>query len=500
MAAAPVTTLEAFSLDALALVFEHVAVGASGKITVVSLMATYRVLEGICRAFAAALPHMKTPFDGAITAAPSRGSAFRMRCKGGQYYEELPGEEDALVLSLGETSDPFGILVVRDANQGNKLKTLLTERLDDLESANSTHPDGALFAAECLDAHRLMRLLTCEDAEFRMVQSQYVWSSALDLSELLNRSGKMHKHQTGQKCIAYREKAFNVQAARVPLITQSSLMVADAIFTPALRYTWFPDGTRVPQPTGCVSLIPNVHAEDADEKAAHFDIHLLVSFGTHESKDLMRKAGVYLLDDVKFEDKIPMYTTKSVKRHSDWYIERMEQARALKERERRNRSIVTVGGRPDEREAARRATVAASLQAEAESVLDARGRRPNYELTMSMVREEELTGMKNADFCHSDDSHSDSGGSEDSDTDYLPAPRKKKRTTPPKAPRVRPVSAPPSLRTPPAAASSLADPIMSPPPSSPPLLEEASLTPRTNSQLMAAHWLAMMTAADSDSE
>ncbi len=478
------TSLLDLSTDDLAFVFANLAMESAGKASVLSLIAIYRQLHRVCRAFAAALPHVQTPFDGAITASPSRGSSFLMRFTGGVYHEELPVEEDALVLPQGETAEPFGLLIIRDSNHGSKLKCLLTERIEPV----NTHPDGILVSAECLDLHRVMRLLSCEDDEFRMVQAQSVWPSAHGMSVLLEQSGKIHLRQTGHKCIANRAKALSATAAQLPLATSVSSMVDPkyAILAPALRYTWCPDGTRVAHPTGRIALISNVNSDDADEKAAVFEVSLLASFGTHEPKDLMRRAGVKLLDDVPFPDKIPTHTNRSTS-NSEWYIERMEQARSLREKARRDRAIVSLGGRVDEREAARHAAVMACSQAEAESVLDSRGRRPNYELTIAMVREEETNGWRNADYAHSDDS--DSHESEDSDSDYEPAP-KKKRATPPPAPRVRPVSAPPLITT----SSTDPPPLMLPPS----LTEEASVRLK-NAQKMALHWAEMM-EADSDSD
>jgi hypothetical protein len=202
----------------------------------------------------------------------------------------------------------------------------------------------------------------------------------------------------------------------------------------------------------------------------------------------MRAAGVELLSDVAFEDRLPTYTSRN-QHGSDWIEERMAQARENKRRERRANAVVATGGRADEREAAAAATVAAGEQAAAESVLDSRGRRPNYELTMEMMEDERVNGYVNADFVHTDDSDASSSDKEE-DSDYEPPDKKH-------TPTIRRVASAPARVAPPPPPPPPPPVVVAPP--QPTLVAASSLARMTNAQKMAAIWIELEEAgSDSD--
>ena len=408
--------------------------------TLISLIATYRTigLGVLSKAFQAGLCAMETVFDGYLTSAPiSNGAKFRVFSKGGFYLEEEPAFEDAAFYPEGPTQEPYGILICRDRNDGLKVKAMLTEKIN---AGSETDTRGVLVDGRSLDVPRLARLLSCEDCEYRMHSAEVIWSTGHGTEKLI-RSGTRPLGPVPWCLREHRMNLFPKLRAAVPFCDEMGTRRPSMIFTPSIRYVNSNNGQHLPKVTGLVGLSDKpTHAisqHQVDEEMAHFPVSLLDWVGAGASATIMRLAGVRLLSDVTFPDRLPNIAARS-QDVREWVSERVEQAERLRDQARKRFQLmlsgVERGGRPEKRASAVAAETATAEHAALDASLDSAGRLPADALTARMRREETEMGFTNADFRHDGDSSDDEDDSEeDDDEDYVPS-NKKQRTSPSPAP------------------------------------------------------------------
>jgi len=406
--------------------------------TLISLLATYRTvgLGMLSKAFQAGLCAMETAFDGYVTSAPiSNGAKFRAFFKGGFYLEEAPAYEDAAFYPEGPTQEPYGILIVRDRNDGLKVKAMLTEKIN---TGSETDIRGVLVNAQSLSAPRLARLLSCEDSEYRMHLAEVIWTTGHGTEKLIGNGPRpLWPVPSG-----LREMRMNLGPklrAAVPLCNEMGTTRPSMIFTPSIRYVNSNNGQHLPKVTGLVGLSDKpTHAisqHQVDEEMAHFPVTLLDWVGAGASATIMRLAGVKLLRDVPFHDRLPNISTRS-RDVREWVFERVEQAKRLRDQAAKRCQLmlsgVERGNRPEKRVAAAVAETAAAEHAALDASLDRAGRLPADALTAQMRREETEMGFVNADFRHDEDSSDDEDNStDDDDADYVPLNKKQRKSASP---------------------------------------------------------------------